>query len=133
MMKLVEPKQDFDGLNQSWFTEILWSFRFRQCRRRVIQWRLDAEAFERAVTVLPRLGDFGDRTYATAQVSGQTWIVRERFFHGWPDPPRFAFFSLEDNRLWAAADFADWPVAWRWEEGPHEPEKGPDVLQGAQP
>ncbi|MBO6604345.1 MAG: hypothetical protein JJ938_09025 [Roseicyclus sp.] len=117
MAKPVEPRRDIDGLDQSWLTEILWLWRFRQCRRRAVRWRLNNEMFERAAMALPRLRDFGNETYGTAEVSGQIWIVRERYFHGWPDPPRFFFFAMSDGSIWSAADFADWPVTWCRETG----------------
>ena len=117
MTRFGGPERDFDGLGQSWTTDILWLWRFRQCRRREIEWNLNPEAFERAATILPRLRDFGNATYATAQVSKQTWIIREAYFHGWPDPPRFTFFAMEADHLWAAGQFVDWPENWRLNEG----------------
>ena len=44
-------------------------------------------------------------------------MALERFWHGWPDPPEFAFFAfVPDGSVWAAADFADWPECWNMED-----------------
>lgn len=62
---------------------------------------------------------------------GEVWLVGERLWHGWPDPPEFVFWALaagdapngpnrrtaqetKDARaaLRCAADFDAWPAAW---------------------
>lgn len=51
--------------------------------------------------------------------AGEFWLVGDRLFHGWPDPPEFAFWALGgDGRLRCAAEFDWWPAAWTREERP---------------
>ncbi|ASY72583.1 hypothetical protein N181_22480 [Sinorhizobium fredii USDA 205] len=56
---------------------------------------------------------FGDTTVAVAWLDGRRWIVKERFWFGWPDPPRYVLFVLESETVWMAKDFNRWPPQWR--------------------
>jgi hypothetical protein len=67
-----------------------------------------------AIEADPIVGRFGDLTIGVAEIDGRRWIVRERDWHGWPDPPRFAFFVLDQGEVWAGTDFDRWPSGWTW-------------------
>ena len=56
---------------------------------------------------------FGDGLHAVADADGRSWVVTERDWFGWPDPPRFAVFAFEPNgSVWMAFDFNTWPHCW---------------------
>ena len=102
-----------DGFGQSLADDLRFLHRFRQCRRRVIRWRTPTADEHAAIDADLVLGRFGDDTIALAEVDGRRWIVRERVWHGWPDPPEFAFFAVEpDGTIWVGADFDRWPAVW---------------------
>ena len=102
-----------DGFGQSLLDDARFVWRFRACRRRAVEWRKPDDATRAFYDGHALIGRFGDGTLAVAEVDGRTWIVRERDWHGWPDPPRFVFFALEpDGRVWCARDFHVWPQAW---------------------
>jgi hypothetical protein len=106
----VEP----DGFGQSILQDIMFARNFRMCRQTPVVWHVPATEEARALEVDPLIGRFGDTTIGMAQVAGRRWIVRERDWHGWPDPPRFVFFAMEGDAVWAGADFDRWPRRWQW-------------------
>jgi hypothetical protein len=109
-----EPGIDPDGFGQSLADDLRFLHRFRRCRRRAVTWRTPTADERAAIDGDPVIGRFGDDTVALAQVDGRRWIVRDRVWHGWPDPPQFAFFAVEpDGAIWAGADFDRWPAVWR--------------------
>jgi hypothetical protein len=82
-------------------------------KRRAIVWRKPDSDEEHTIETHPILGRFGDCTIAVADVEGRRCVVRERMWHGWPDPPEFAFFALSaDGSVWSARDFNTWPASW---------------------
>ena len=91
--------------------DVRFLVRFQRCRSRPVAWRVpDAEEIHRWQDH-PVIGRFGVM-YAIAIIAGELWLVRERLWNGWPDPPRFAFFALSEDRIRVAADFHTWPQAW---------------------
>jgi hypothetical protein len=101
-----------DGFGQSLVDDLRFYRRFRQCRQREVDWRPPTDAERRHIDEHPILGRFGDMTQLVADVGARRWIVRDRDWHGWPDPPEFVFFALEGEAIWAARDFDGWPSAW---------------------
>ncbi|MBN8913793.1 MAG: hypothetical protein J0H65_17390 [Rhizobiales bacterium] len=102
-----------DGFGQSLLDDLRFLHRFRRCRTAPVAWRRPSRGEDAQYESHAVLGRFGDFTEAIATVDRRTWVVRERIFNGWPDPPRFAFFALEpDGAIWAAADFHQWPPGW---------------------
>lgn len=102
-----------DGFGQSLWADLCFMVRFWRCRRLAVVWDTPAWEQARADEAHPIIGRFGDDTIAEAVVDGRRWLVRERDWHGWPDPPRYCFFALEDEAIWCAADFHRWPRAWQ--------------------
>jgi hypothetical protein len=102
-----------DGFGQSLADDVRFALRFRKCRRRDVVWRVPTWDEGRAFDIDPIIGRFGDITIAVAEVDGRRWLVRERDWHGWPDPPRYVFFALDGSGIWAGADFDGWPKPWR--------------------
>jgi hypothetical protein len=106
------PPVDPDGFGQSIADDNRFLLHFRQCRRATVVWRIPTNDEARAIDADPIIGRFGDLTIGVADVDGRRWIVRERDWHGWPDPPRFVFFAMEGDKVWAGADFDRWPGSW---------------------
>jgi hypothetical protein len=38
--------------------------------------------------------------------------LEDRMWSGWPDPPEFCFFAMDNDTVWAVADFDRWPGTW---------------------
>ena len=106
-------KDPADGFGQSLLADLRFLWRFRRCRKTVIDWRKSTADEAAAQEAHPIVARFGDVAVAVAEVGGRQWIVRERDWHGWPDPPRYVFFALDGGAVWAARDFDTWPGAWR--------------------
>ncbi|PAX08206.1 hypothetical protein CKY28_11590 [Sphingomonas lenta] len=102
-----------DGFGQSVTDDLRFLLRFRRCRRTPVAWRDPTPAEMDFWEAHPIVGRFADSTYAVAEVDGRRWVVRDRLWFGWPDPPEFAWFVLDGEAVWAAADFNDWPRAWK--------------------
>ncbi|MEM7505706.1 MAG: hypothetical protein AAF415_03090 [Pseudomonadota bacterium] len=110
---LLRAPGSHDGMGQGLLTDLLWIKRFRALRRRSVVWSVP-DADEKAAWQLhPKVSKFGDFLIAVTDIDARRcWIV-ERIWHGWPDPPEFAFFALDrGGEVWAAADFHHWPVRW---------------------
>ena len=102
-----------EGVGQSLFDDLRFLWRFLGCRKRAVTWRAPDAAERKHYDTHPLFGRFGDETIAIAGDDGRRWIVRERDWHGWPDPPRYVFFAIEpDGGIWSAADFHHWPQTW---------------------
>ena len=102
-----------DGLGQSMVTDLKWMKRFRSAVKRSVAWTKPVEEDNRRFGAVLDVDKFGDFVLAAARVDDQRWFVIERFWNGWPDPPKFAFFAIEpNNSIWAAADFHHWPKRW---------------------
>ncbi len=105
----IEP----DGFGQSIVDDLRFLLRFRRLRHLRVAWRKPSLTEADLWDAHPIVGRFGDGTYAVAEVDGRRWVVRDRLWFGWPDPPQFAWFVLEGERVWAAADSNTWPQAWQ--------------------
>lgn len=101
-----------DGFGQSLLDDIRYGLRFRAAAQRAVDWTpFDVEG-GKAIEADPFFGRFADAALAEAHVDGQRWIVMSRLWSGWPDPPAYCWFAMENGALWAAADFDAWPAAW---------------------
>lgn len=102
-----------DGIGQSLWGDLLFTIRFLRCRRHLINWR-QPDGNDRSRYGPGSLVDrFGDDLYAAADYDRRQWVVTERWWHGWPDPPRFAVFAFSgDGNVWLAHDFHMWPSCW---------------------
>ena len=87
--------------------------RFRRCRKVPVVGRKPSWEQAREDDKHPLLGRFGDDSFAEVIVDGRRWLVRERDWHGWPDPPRYAFFAMEEDNVWCGAEIDYWPDLWQ--------------------
>lgn len=117
-MMAAETEAWEDGLGQSWLTDLLWWAGFMRRRRIAVAWQTPDAAAWALWRSDPRLDGFGDLVYAVARPAPERWLVVERDWFGWPDPPRFAFFALgSGGSIVCAQDFNVWPARWRAPEG----------------
>lgn len=99
-----------DGMGQGFWTDLRWSWRYRRCARRTVDWEVAAPSL---LADRPDLLRFANWPYAQSTVDQQKWVVLERAWAGWPDPPRYVFLAFDlAGVVWAARDFHDWPQAW---------------------
>lgn len=105
-------KVRLEGFGQSALDDLRFFFRFRQCRRLAVTWRKPSHDEAQTLLADPFLGRFADEVCGLAAVAGRSWIVLERDWHGWPDPPQYAFFAIASGKIWVAADFHNWPRSW---------------------
>ena len=113
------PNIPEDGFGQSLLDDVCFKVRFWRCWKTPASWRKPSREQDTEYERHPILGRFGDATVAVTVVDQRKWVVRERDWHGWPDPPRYAFFALgPDDTIWAASDFHQWPVGWTIEAQP---------------
>lgn len=110
---VVEP----DGFGQGMIDDFRFWRHFRRYRRRTVAWRLPTDAEAAAIDGHPVLGRFGDHIVAVADVGDEHWIVRDRDWFGWPDPPEYVFFALTGDTIRAAVDFDGWPPRWSLPDG----------------
>lgn len=116
------PHVDQAGFGQSWLDDISFRLRFLRARGRPVMWRAPSDEERRVIDHHVILSRFGDTTLLVADVDAQRWIVRERDWWGWPDPPRYVFFALHQGAIHAAADFDGWPSCWH--PHPADPSSG---------
>ncbi len=56
---------------------------------------------------------FADALDAVATAEGETWLMGERLWFGFPDPPRFMVVFLDaESRVIAATDLDRLPRGW---------------------
>jgi hypothetical protein len=111
----VNPRReiDKDPFNRNFFAVNLHMVRTWRLRGRDMDWRETraadlpphaASAFNDLLGVDPEL---------SAEVDGLLWVVGERDWHGYPDPPRFVIVGFDAaGKVKAADDLHGWPKAW---------------------
>jgi len=105
------PETD-DGLGFSSAKELRLARRVWRLRRAAITWRAPTAAERAEYDMHAITGRFGDDTIALADIDGRRWVVRDRLWFGWPDPPEFVAIAFDGDEVWAAADFDNWPRKW---------------------
>ncbi|KQM86028.1 hypothetical protein ASE67_09150 [Sphingomonas sp. Leaf23] len=106
------PSVDPDGFGQGMVDDLRFERHFRRARLRDVRWRVPTAVEVAAIEGHPILGRFGDHVLMVAEVDDERWIVRDRDWFGWPDPPEYAFFALAGDTIRAATDFDEWPPRW---------------------
>ena len=88
-------------------------------------WRLPTEAEQEAFSEHRRLSKVADALIAAADVNGESWILCERDWSGFPDPPPFAFFAYRsDGATICEADLESPSPSWILPEGvPFQPSR----------
>lgn len=123
LLGLPARKKRGDGFGQSLLADIRFARRFARMKRAEIDWREPTAGEEDEILADPMLGRFADDVTALGEYEDRACVVLERLWHGWPDPPRYVLFVVDDGQVWAAADFDAWPSAWS------EPAPAPGLLE----
>jgi len=94
---------------------------------RQVDWRLPSAAELQAFKEHRRLSKIADALIAVADVAGEAWLLMERDWSGFPDPPPFAFFAYAaDGKVICEADLDEPSPTWRLPPGvpvTYSPEK----------
>ena len=114
-----------EGFGQSLLEDVGFVLRFRRCRRTLVHWRSPSLTERAAIDGHPVFGRFGDQTLYVADCGVERWIIRDRDWWGWPDPPRYVFFAVAGPTIRVAVDFNHWPNRWNTQVDP----PGPDARQ----
>jgi hypothetical protein len=81
-------------------------------------WRLPTATEQAAFKGHRRLSVIADFLIAAADVADESWILLERVWAGFPDPPAFAFFAYRaDGSTICEADLDEPSRLWRLPEG----------------
>lgn len=107
-----------DGFGQSLIEDLRFAASARRMKRQKLTWQKLSHQQQSAVENDPFLGRFADFAIAIRTDDDQASIVLERLWHSWPDPPRFALFTMRRRAIMVAADFDCWPAGWTL-EGEH--------------
>ena len=85
----------------------------RKCKRRKTVWRKATPEDYKWFQAQPQIEELGDFLFLATDTEDELWLLIERFWNGWPDPPLYAFlvFDLEGNLI-AGGDFHRLPSAW---------------------
>ena len=82
------------------------------------EWRLPTKAEHEAFSAHRRLSKVADALIAAADIGEESWILLERDWAGFPDPPAFAFFAYRSNGDTICEADLDHPSPlWRLPEG----------------
>lgn len=105
--------EDQDGYGQTMLDDARSALRFRAVSRQSISWSTLKAYRGDADMDFPVLDRFGDDIIAYYRNQEEDWFIIDRVWHGWPDPPQFAFFAFDaQKRIVTGQDFSNWPEAW---------------------
>lgn len=106
-----------DPLGGPFWRDALWEVRFWRRRRWPIEWRHPGMRQDMPWAYDPRFELYAEFVEWVAEPETprgkERWVVMSRPWHGWPDPPEFAFFAQDlAGEVICAGDFDWWPKAW---------------------
>ncbi len=107
------PSESQDGYGQNMLQDLRSALRFRAVSRQTISWS-SIKAYRGDASIdFPVLDRFGDGIIAYYRNQEEDWFIIDRIWHGWPDPPEFAFFAFDSQKqIVTGQDFGCWPVTW---------------------
>lgn len=112
-MALSNHQVSHDGFGQTLWDDARFAWRAWRCRKQTVTWRQPTAAERALYDQHSIVGRFGNTTHAIAEVDGRVWVLRDRDFYGWPDPPHWAFFVLDAaGAIWSATDCNVVPRCW---------------------
>ena len=83
-----------------------------------VDWRLPTKTEKSAFSSHRRLAKLADFLIAVADAGDESWILLERVWAGFPDPPAFAFLAYRSNgETICEADLDRPSPLWRLPEG----------------
>ena len=92
---------------------------FRERTARAAAWRGASPAEYGWLKTQPELEQFGEFLFLASDIEDELWLLIERTWHGFPDPPQYAFFAFgADDKLIVGMDLDDLPEAWVMPDAP---------------
>ena len=86
--------------------------------RRTVEWRTPTSTEQKAFEAHRTLKTYADFLVAAVETDDESWILMERVWHGFPDPPRWIFIAFgPDGRTICGGDFDHIPTNWTMPEG----------------
>jgi len=86
---------------------------FRARKKRQVAWRNATPQERDWLKGQPELEPLGDFLLLAPSVEDELWLLIERIWNGWPDPPMYAFLAYDqDYRLILGKDFDVLPRTW---------------------
>lgn len=102
-----------DGYGQSLMDDLRSARRFCKLRKQSIIWQAPDQWPGDIYAQFPSLDRFGDGIVGWHEAVSQTMIIIDRLWHGWPDPPEYAWLMFDEGgRIIAGYDFNTWPQTW---------------------
>jgi len=90
---------------------------FRTRKRIFVEWRQatpDEYAWLKTQPALEQLGDF---LFLAPAIDDELWLLIERVWNGWPDPPTYGFMAYDlEGQLLTGVDFDRLPRKWQLPE-----------------
>ncbi|MEO9969298.1 MAG: hypothetical protein ABJG15_05635 [Hyphomonadaceae bacterium] len=92
---------------------LLSGHRFRSRAKRKTKWRNATPEEHAWLKAQPDLDPLGDFLCLAPKIDDELWLLIERVWNGFPDPPKFAFVAYDkDLNLIVAKDFQHCPSRW---------------------
>lgn len=89
---------------------------------RTVVWRIPTEVEQKSFEWHRTLKTYAEFLVAAADVGDESWILMERVWHGWPDPPRWIFIAFDpQGQHICGGDFDHIPANWTMPEGAIQP------------
>jgi hypothetical protein len=80
-------------------------------------WRQASPEEQNWLKTQPELETLGDFLFLAPGIEDELWFLIERIWHGFPDPPKYAFLAYDLNgQLIVAKDVDRLPGAWILQE-----------------
>ena len=81
-------------------------------RRRTVWQRATPEEYQWLKTQ-PQIEELGDFLFLAPAIEDELWLLVERTWHGFPDPPLYAFLAFDlEGKLIAGGDLDHLPRTW---------------------
>jgi len=109
-MNLPIKKLSWDA---SLFSEIKRSLALSKRKGWKVVWRKAVPEEYDWLKAQPKIEELGDFLYLAPAIEGELWLLIERTYHGFPDPPAYAFLAFDkQGKLLAGGDFNHVPEGW---------------------
>jgi hypothetical protein len=103
-----------DGYGQSLADDARSAIRFRKLSKQDLVWGPASDYPGNVAADFPILDRFGDGIFAYRAAAEEQWFIIDRLWHGFPDPPEFAFLAFDASKqIVTGKDFSTWPATWK--------------------
>jgi hypothetical protein len=85
---------------------------------RAVVWRTPTATEQKTFDAHRTLKTYAEFLVAAVEVDDESWILMERAWHGFPDPPRWIVIAFgPDGQMICGGDFDHIPTNWTMPEG----------------